>query len=129
MNYGSFGGGGGYYGGAGGSKLASGSFPSGGGSSYISGHTGCVAVASSSTTTPRTGTGGASCTTGTSDYICSVHYSDKVFTNTVMIDGNGYGWFYFKDALQAMPNPNGGTYDNGIGHKGDGYARISYIGE
>ena len=46
-----------------------------------------------------------------------------------MIDGNGYRWFYFKDTLQAMPNPNGGTYDNGIGHKGDGHARITYIGE
>ena len=126
-NGGSFGGGGGYYGGAGGSRLSSGNWPGGGGSSYISGHTGCVAIESSTSTTPRTGTNGASCTTGTSDKLCSVHYSGKVFTDTVMIDGAGYAWTNTKGALQQMPNPSGGYYASGVGHSGNGYARITYL--
>ena len=99
----------------------------GGGSSYISGHTGCVAIVSDSSTSTRTGTGGASCTTGTSDNLCSVHYSGKVFTDTVMIDGAGYAWTNTKGSLQQMPNPSGGYYASGVGHSGNGYARITYL--
>jgi len=113
------GGGSGYYGGSGGPE---GLQPGGGGSSYISGHTGCVAV-QEGTSTPLTG-----CTTGTTDNSCSIHYSDKVFTNTVMIDGNGYSWTNEKGALQVMPNPLGGNYASGVGHSGNGYARITFIG-
>ena len=128
---GSYGGGGGYYGGAGGSRLNSGSFPSGGGSSFISGHTGCVAIASSSSAAARTGTSGAACTTGTTDNLCSVHYSGKVFTNTLMIDGLGYSWTNVKAGTvgtNLMPNPSGGTYASGVGHSGNGYARITFLG-
>ena len=124
------GGGSGWYGGGGGASGANKGYNGigGGGSSYISGHTGCVAITSSTSTTPRTGTDGASCDTGTSDNLCSVHYSGKTFTNTVMIDGAGYEWTHEKGGLKAMPNPNGGYYADGVGHTGDGFAKITFIG-
>lgn len=126
-------GGGGYYGGGGGThQTPSTAGAGGGGSSYISGHTGCVAIVSSTSITPRTGTNGAACTTGTSDNLCSIHYSNKVFTNTLMIDGAGYTWTNSKASTAGtnlMPNPAGGTYASGVGHTGNGYARITYIGE
>lgn len=120
-------GGNGYYPG-GGASCGNGA---GGGSSFISGHTGCVAIISSTSTSARTGTGGATCTTGTTDNLCSVHYSGKVFTNTLMIDGAGYTWTNSKSSTvgtNLMPNPEGGTYASGVGHSGNGYARITYIG-
>lgn len=124
---GSFGGGGGYYGGAGGSRLSSGNWPGGGGSSYISGHTGCIAISSASSITARTGTNGDSCVTGTTDNLCSVHYSGMKFTDTLMIDGSGYVWTNTKGSLQQMPNPNGGYYSSGVGHADNGAAIISQI--
>lgn len=116
-------GGNGYYPG-GGATCTSGA---GGGSSYISGHTGCVAIESDASTTARTGTDGASCTTGTTDNQCSIHYSGKVFTDTVMIDGKGYAWTNTQGALEQMPNPSGGYYASGVGHAGNGYARITFL--
>lgn len=105
---------GGYYGG--------GSGPSGGGgTSYISGHTGCVAITSQSSITPKSG-----CTTGTSDNSCSLHYSGKKFTDTVMIDGLGYSWTNTKGSLTQMPSPDGGYYESGIGNSGNGAIRITY---
>lgn len=123
-NGGGCGGGGGYYGGSGASGLASGIFSSGGGSSYISGHTGCVAITSSTATTPKSG-----CTTGTTDNSCSIHYSDKVFNNTVMIDGGGFKWSNVKGNKVAMPNPTGGYYEIGTGNVGNGHAKITYVGQ
>ena len=119
------GGGGGYYGGTGGTH-ASGYCASGGGggSSFISGHTGCVAVTAEDNQNPKSG-----CTTGSSDNNCSIHYSGKVFTNTKMIDGAGYVWTNTKGTQEQMPNPEGGYYDLGRGHSGNGYARITYIGK
>ena len=117
-------GGNGYYPG-GGAACASGA---GGGSSYISGHTGCVAIAEGSTTATRA-IKKSGCTQGTTDNECSTHYSGKVFTDTVMIDGKGYAWTNAKGALQVMPNPSGGNYASGKGHTGDGYARITYLGD
>ncbi len=119
-------GGGGYYGGgAGGSTQDNGSGNGGaGGSSYISGHTGAVAITSQSNQTPKAG-----CTTGTTDNDCSIHYSGLTFTDTVMIDGAGYNWTNTKGSLVNMPNPSGGTYASGIGHTGAGYARITYLGD
>ena len=94
------GGGSGYYGGGGGGVnqwiVGSGS----GGSSFISGHTGCDAIAESSTESNIVHTGKAS------------HYSGKVFTNSVMIAGNA-----------AMPKPGGGTE---TGHSGNGYCIITW---
>lgn len=109
---------GGYWGGSAGPGGA-------GGSSFISGHTGCVAISSQTSTSPRTGTNGASCTTGTTDNLCSVHYSNKVFTDTVMIDGAGKSWTNVVGGLQLMPKYSGGTYVSGKGNSGDGYAKIT----
>lgn len=61
------GGAGGYCGGGAGSGAGG---PGGGGSSYISGHTGCIAVESVTSTSPRLGTNDAACTTGTTDIKC-----------------------------------------------------------
>ena len=123
------GGGGGYYGGGSGGAI-SGSVGSGaGGSSYISGHTGCVAISSDSSRNPRTGLGGASCTTGTSDNLCSSHYSGKLFTDTIMIDGSGYAWTNTKGSTKQMPKPSGGYYASGAGHTGSGAAIITFLGE
>ena len=121
------GGGSGWYGGGGNRHC----FPGGsGGSSYISGHTGSVAVTSTSSSSPKSG-----CTTGTTNNACSISpYTNPttnvgyIFTSTVMIDGAGYKWTNTKGALQAMPNPSGGNYASGVGHSGNGYARITYLG-
>lgn len=113
--------GGGYYSGVDG-YCSNGVAGSGGGSSFISGHTGAVAITSESNSAALTG-----CTTGTNDYSCSVHYSGKVFTDTVMIDGLGYSWTNVIGEQEQMPNPEGGFYELGIGHSGEGYAIINYI--
>ena len=105
------GGGGGYYGGGASAWHAG----SGGGSSYISGYNGCDAISSDSTTSNIAHSGQ------------SVHYSGKTFTNTVMIDGSGYAWTNTKGALQQMPNPTGGYYASGVGHSGDGVAKITLL--
>ena len=107
-NYGG-GGGGGYWGGAGGHNSGTGNGGSGG-SSYISGHTGCVAIASADSLTPKEG-----CETGTNDNSCSIHYSEKVFTNTVIKAGN-----------EEMPDySTGGSF---VGNLGNGHAKITYLG-
>ena len=99
------GGGGGYYGGSRSGHVAS----AGGGSSYISGHTGCVAITSSTNQAPRQG-----CQDGTTDYACSLHYSEYVFVNTVMLAGN-----------EDMPSHNG--LNTITGNTGNGYAKITLI--
>ena len=85
----------------------------GGGSSFISGHTGCNAIAETSTSNSITHTGQAN------------HYSGLVFTETKMIDGAGYSWTTAKGNLEQMPNPSGGYYASGVGHSGNGAARIT----
>ena len=115
------GGGGGYYGGgAGGSTLNGGRGQgAGGGSSFISGHTGCDAIAETSTEDNIVHTGQ------------SKHYSGYVFTNTKMIDGAGYNCTIVNGeevkVQEQMPNPKGGKYALGEGHTGDGYARITNL--
>lgn len=119
--------GGGYYGGGGGGTTNCNVTSSAGGSSYISGHTGSVAIAKDSTSEPR-GVRISGCTTGTSNNSCSIHYSGKYFTETLMIDGAGYRWTTSKitNYYYAMPNPaNAGSYPNGTGNMADGYARIT----
>lgn len=98
------GGGGGYYGGGGtGSSIIS----SGGGSSYISGYQGCIAIANKELEnyprTVRKDSIGNNCTveSAANDITCSYHYSDKIFTDTLM---------------QAAIN------------EGHGKAKITYIG-
>jgi len=113
------GGGGGWYGGGGARHCLPGASS---GSSYISGHTGCVAVTSLSDTTPRSG-----CTTGTTNNACSLSPTGLSFTDTMMIDGAGYSWTNVKGSLQPMPNPSGGYYASGTGHTGHGAARITRL--
>lgn len=107
-NNGTSGGGGGYYGGSQGLSFSKLNARGSGGSSYISGHLGSVAVTSSSTTSPKTG-----CTDGTTDITCSYHYSGLIFRDTVMIDG-----------ATGMLSPTG---DSEIGHTGNGYVIITKI--
>ncbi|MDO4996034.1 MAG: glycine rich domain-containing protein [Bacilli bacterium] len=129
-------GGSGYFGAAGGRWIDGGG---GGGSSFISGHAGCVAIAESSTEnniTFKTDTNEVACNSNTSatynssgyntDPKCSIHYSTKVFTDTVMIDGKGYSWTTVKASTPTgMPNKNGiGTV---MGNTGNGFAKITLI--
>ncbi len=111
------GGGGGYYGGSNGHGTTG-----SGGSSYISGHTGSVAIISESDSSPKSG-----CTTGTSNNSCSIHYSGKMFTNTIMVDGQGYNWTNEKGEQVQMPSPSGVVYATGEGHSGNGYAKIALV--
>ena len=94
------GGGGGYYGGGGGGHndgiVGSGA----GGSSFISGYIGCDAITESSTENNIIHTGQSN------------HYSGKVFTNPIMIDGGS-----------VMPSPTGSTE---TGHTGNGYCIITW---
>mgnify|MGYP006372104211 FL=1 len=89
-------GGSGYYGGSG--SLHCGAS---GGSSFISGHSGCNAISESSTESNIIHTGQPN------------HYSGYVFTNSVMKAGN-----------ETMPSPSGGTE---TGHTGNGYAIITQL--
>ena len=94
------GGGGGWYGGA------KGGGPAGaGGSSYISGHSGCLAINQSSTSE-----------TNRSHLSTSVYNNDSnwAFSGTVMKSG----------ASSDMPKPTTGT---GVGWSGNGYAKITFI--
>lgn len=97
--------GGGYWGGL---NPTGDGVPGGGGSSYISGHTGCIGITSATSTAAKSG-----CIDGTTNRECSIHYSGKYFTNTVI-----------KSGTEEMPNTTGdGTM---IGKTGNGYAKISY---
>lgn len=104
------GGGGGYYGGGGGSLNSNVVGSGAGGSSYISGFIGSVAITSESSTTPKSG-----CTDGTSDINCSYHYSGYKFTDTIMKSGN-----------ETMPTHDGTS--TMTGNSGNGYAKITYLG-
>ncbi len=99
-DFGCNGGGGGYYGGGASNRQHGGG---GGGSSFISGYEGCNAIAESSTENNVIHTGQ------------SQHYSGKVFYNAVIIDGD-----------DEMTDPDGTTV---TGHSGNGYARITFMGE
>ena len=81
-----------------------------GGSSYISGHLGCVAIQAQDNITPKNG-----CTDGTEDITCSYHYSNKIFTNTIMKAGN-----------EEMPTFNGSG--SMTGNSGNGFVKITVLG-
>ena len=100
--------GGGYRGGATGSGDST-VYTAGGGSSYISGYKGCVAIISASDTTPKAG-----CSDGTTDITCSYHYSGKRFINATMIAGNA-----------SMPNLAGTS--NITGNSGNGVAKVTPV--
>ena len=107
------GGGNGYYSGGNGNHGVDTTGAAAGGSSFISGHEGCNAINSSSTSTAISHTGQ------------SIHYSDYKFTNTKMIDGEGYSWTTQKSTYTGMPNIHGNT--TMIGNTGHGYAKITLI--
>ena len=111
------GGGSGWYGGGGARHC----FPgASGGSSYISGHTGCIGVTSKTSSSPKSG-----CTEGTSDNNCSLSPYGIIFTNTKMIDGNGYDWTNKRGSQIGMPTHDGAS--TMIGNTGNGYAKITLI--
>ena len=117
------GGGGGYYGGATGVWKAA-----GGGSSFISGHLGCVAIKEGSTSNPRAVNISGCDSNPISNVNCSVHYSGKSFTDTVMIDGQGYAWTTTKASTSTGMPTHSGTATM-TGNTGDGYAKITYLGK
>lgn len=98
-------GGGGYYGGYRGISTNCGGS---GGSSFISGHSGCNALNSSGTHTGQ-----------------SIHYSNYSFTNTKMIDGDGYIWTTSKGSKTGMPTHDGTS--TMVGNAENGYAKITLI--
>jgi hypothetical protein len=113
------GGGGGYYGGSAGACGPFGYWggPGGGGSSFISGMTGCIAINPTSTANPRAQDTGANTTAlnyNTALFGGSPTWADGgeiTFTGCSMVDGAG-----------DMPNPGGGTM---TGNSNPGYARIT----
>lgn len=110
------GGGGGYYGGGSGVHkcIADGGGSGAGGSSFVSGHNGCDAVAENSTSSNIIHTGQ------------SVHYSGYKFTNTVIIDGRGYNWLSEIGEKVDMPTHDGKS--TMVGNSGGGYAKIYLVG-
>ena len=115
-NYFSAGGGGGYWGGVANDVCGQ------GGSSFISGHPGCIAIKSAESRDPSTAGSDNSVERAT-------HYSGLYFTETVMIDGAGNQWTTSKGSKKLMPKPTGGAdkYSTGEGHTGNGYARLFCI--
>ena len=109
------GGGGGYYGGGGGAWSDYSVDSGAGGSSYISGYKGAIAITSANDLTPRLDSQGRQCNLDSDDVTCSYHYSDKKFTNGVMKAGN-----------EAMPNYD--DSDTMDGNEGNGYAKITFVG-
>ena len=97
--HGAGGGGGGYYGGVANKNNNGG--PGSGGTSFISGYAGVNAITSSTSTTPTNNT---------------KHYSGKYFIGGVMKAGN-----------ELMPTHDGTS--TMIGNSGNGYAKISYVGD
>jgi len=107
-------GGGGYYGGGGGGYSDYTVDSGAGGSSYISGYTGSIAVTSRTSLVPRKNSNGIICQNNTDDVECSKHYSGKVFSNTTMIAGN-----------ETMPDYK--TNNSVVGNTGLGHARITLL--
>jgi len=110
------GGGGGFWGGRGSPGNGTSPFPCSGtgGSSFISGYTGSVAVINATSNSPRLSSTGVTCAQGTTDNVCSRHYSGKIFTESLLMTAG----------TAQLPNPSGGTQ---TGHTGNGYARITLI--
>jgi hypothetical protein len=105
------GGGSGYYGGAGASQKSSDNKGAPSGSSFISGYTGCVAIASVDSITPKAG-----CSNGTSNQTCSYHYSGIIFDKGVMKSGS-----------EQMPTHD--SKSSMAGNSGNGYAKITLISQ
>lgn len=117
------GGGGGYYGGG------ESDWGSMGGTCYISGHRGCIAVTESATESyASSGASQIAYRTDADAIDRSTHYSGKKFTNTKMIDGAGYPWTSTQGtSYEQMPSSSSinAKYAEGVGHIGNGYCRIT----
>ena len=107
------GGGGGYYGGT--ARNANGQSSGAGGSSFISGHEGCDAILKESTQGNIKHSGQAN------------HYSNYIFTDTIMVDGQGYKWTTVQGNYTGMPTFDGKS--NMSGNNNNGYAKITYLGQ
>ena len=94
--------GGGYYGGVY-YGISARVYSGGGGSSYVSGYPGCISIAASSTSGHIVESGSAS------------HYSGRTFIEPVIKSGN-----------EMITEPDGTASK---GHKGNGVARVTYIGD
>lgn len=103
-------GGGGWYTG---SQSSSGG--AGGGSSYISGHLGCQAINQNSTS-------------NSISHKANSEYDSYVFSNTLMIDGEGFVWNSTTKPTERRSMPNNGITTIEGGNVGDGHARITYLG-
>jgi uncharacterized repeat protein (TIGR02543 family) len=126
---GNSGGGGGYWGGYAGGARSGNTDDSGqgtGGSSYISGYTGSVAVISNAANTPRYASDGTTlCANGTTDNTCSIHFTGKVFEDPVMISGDSAPTEVVgtdEELEYIMEEPDGIEV---YGHAGHGHAKIS----
>jgi hypothetical protein len=127
------GGAGGYYGGSGAARQygQAGATGGGGGSSFISGMTNCVAIDPTSITEPRAqdSNGNTAALNYNSAFGTSPTWNDNaeiLFTNPSMIDGAGYEWNTgTKGTLTNMPNWNGGG--TMTGNAGNGHARITLL--
>lgn len=82
----------------------------GGGSSFISGYKGCIAIKSQTEIIPKD-----NCTIESDDISCSYHYSGKIFTDSIMIAGN-----------KEMP-AHDSEENTIIGNSGDGFAKITFV--
>ena len=111
------GGGSGWYGGGGGTNYSDSVSSGAGGSSYISGHEGCIGIDS----------GGTPLTKAYSKLIDSISYTNYSFNNTVIVDGKGYSWStVISSSSTGMPSPTSSSLITG--NTGSGYARITYLG-
>ena len=122
--------GGGYTGGITGDAIGQGALylASTGGTSFISGHIGCNAIDYETTTTgtriEKSSSAVYDICVYTDQSVLSINDVSYLFSETKMIDGQGYSWTNIKGSLIGMPAPSGGTE---IGHSGNGYARITFI--
>lgn len=141
------GGGGGYYGGAGGglNQLYTNQYnrttqpchsPGAGGSSFIAGHQGSISIQNASN--PNCTESGYRPENYVNNSPVSCSYvtanAKDIFTDTVMIDGEGYVWTNVRTSTRtSMPTPpTGGGFNaelapNGYGNIGSGAARITYL--
>ena len=105
-----------------------------GGSSYISGHVGCIAVMENATevyndltsTTTNAGKSQIQHRTDSDPIDKSTHFSGLKFTNTVMIDGEGYQWTTSRGSYVGTPKFSGSGVQAGNPDL-VGYAKITTI--
>lgn len=131
------GGGAGYWGGGGTYHAGYSGQGGAGGSSYISGLVGSIAIKASDDLTPKLDVNNEVCTYPTTDIECSYHYSGKIFTEGQMIDASGREWIFGIDPDTGAFDINIGdqvgtpTHDGSttmIGNAGNGFAKITFMG-